>query len=263
MTEELDYTFRAMGSDIRLLIGRPLVPRAPTPLEAADRERAFVLRLRAPPVAVRPGQRAVGPQPRPALGGAGVRPAPRGGPRRRCGRRSAATAWSTRRSCRRFERNGYATSRWTERVPPRCAEALRPAPPRRPARPDPPPRWRRDQGRRQTRARSSGRPGVMLDTGGTGKGLCADAVAYRLGAYTRFVVDCGGDIAVGGVGRAARAVSGRGRAPAHRRVDRIDLAGTRRRGHLRPQRPHLARPPRTLRPPPARPEHRRTRLDRD
>ena len=40
----------------------------------------------------------------------------------------------------------------------------------------------------------------MIDTGGTGKGLCADAVAYRLGAYTRFVVDCGGDIAVGGVG---------------------------------------------------------------
>ncbi len=40
----------------------------------------------------------------------------------------------------------------------------------------------------------------MLDTGGTGKGLCADAVAHRLGGFTRFVVDCGGDIAVGGVG---------------------------------------------------------------
>ena len=43
-------------------------------------------------------------------------------------------------------------------------------------------------------------PGVMIDTGGTGKGLCADAVAFRLARYTRFVVDCGGDIAVGGVG---------------------------------------------------------------
>ena len=40
----------------------------------------------------------------------------------------------------------------------------------------------------------------MFDTGGTGKGLCADAVAHRLAGYTRFVVDCGGDIAVGGVG---------------------------------------------------------------
>jgi thiamine biosynthesis lipoprotein len=43
-------------------------------------------------------------------------------------------------------------------------------------------------------------PGVMLDTGGTGKGLCADVVAYRLAGYTRFVVDCGGDIAIGGIG---------------------------------------------------------------
>jgi len=43
-------------------------------------------------------------------------------------------------------------------------------------------------------------PGLMIDTGGTGKDLCADAVAYRLGAYSRFVVDCGGDIAIGGIG---------------------------------------------------------------
>jgi len=43
-------------------------------------------------------------------------------------------------------------------------------------------------------------PRGVVATGGTGKGLCADAVAHRLGGYTRFVVDCGGDIAVGGVG---------------------------------------------------------------
>jgi len=43
-------------------------------------------------------------------------------------------------------------------------------------------------------------PGTMIDTGGTGKGLCADAVAHRLGRYSRFLVDCGGDITVGGVG---------------------------------------------------------------
>ncbi|MFI5005156.1 MAG: FAD:protein FMN transferase, partial [Solirubrobacterales bacterium] len=39
-----------------------------------------------------------------------------------------------------------------------------------------------------------------LDTGGTGKGLCADALAHRLAGYTRFVVDCGGDLTIGGVG---------------------------------------------------------------
>ena len=38
----LDYTFHAMGSDVRFLIGRPLRPDAPVPLEAADRERGFV-----------------------------------------------------------------------------------------------------------------------------------------------------------------------------------------------------------------------------
>jgi thiamine biosynthesis lipoprotein len=43
-------------------------------------------------------------------------------------------------------------------------------------------------------------PGLRIDTGGIGKGLAADAVAHRLRGYTRFVVDCGGDIAVGGVG---------------------------------------------------------------
>jgi thiamine biosynthesis lipoprotein len=40
--------------------------------------------------------------------------------------------------------------------------------------------------------------GVRIDTGGTGKGLCADAVAHRLDGYRRVVVDCGGDIAVRG-----------------------------------------------------------------
>jgi thiamine biosynthesis lipoprotein len=41
-------------------------------------------------------------------------------------------------------------------------------------------------------------PGVGFDTGGTGKGLAADAVAHRLAAYPRLVVDCGGDIALHG-----------------------------------------------------------------
>jgi thiamine biosynthesis lipoprotein len=70
---------------------------------------------------------------------------------------------------------------------------------RRAARPDPQALWRTiavdDEAGVIVRP-----PGLMIDTGGTGKGLCADAVAYRLRLYTRFVIDCGGDIAVGGVG---------------------------------------------------------------
>jgi thiamine biosynthesis lipoprotein len=41
-------------------------------------------------------------------------------------------------------------------------------------------------------------PVVRFDTGGAGKGLCADAVAHMLSGYARFVVDCGGDMRVGG-----------------------------------------------------------------
>ena len=47
-------------------------------------------------------------------------------------------------------------------------------------------------------------PGVAFDTGGTGKGLAADLLARRLGGYGRFVVDCGGDIRVGGFAIRAR-----------------------------------------------------------
>ncbi|MGA9635455.1 MAG: FAD:protein FMN transferase, partial [Solirubrobacterales bacterium] len=43
-------------------------------------------------------------------------------------------------------------------------------------------------------------PGVIFDTGGSGKGLAADLVAERLRGYSRFVVDCGGDVRVGGFG---------------------------------------------------------------
>ena len=48
------------------------------------------------------------------------------------------------------------------------------------------------------RESSTAAPGVAFDTGGTGKGLAADLLARRLGDYGRFVVDCGGDIRVGG-----------------------------------------------------------------
>jgi thiamine biosynthesis lipoprotein len=95
-----------------------------------------------------------------------------------------------------MERAGYAASReGAERAP--LAEALASAPPRRPARPHPDAAWRRvvvDHAAGTIR-----RPrGVRIDTGGTGKGLAADAVARRLDGYSRFAVDCGGDIAVGG-----------------------------------------------------------------
>ena len=39
---------------------------------------------------------------------------------------------------------------------------------------------------------------MRFDTGGAGKGLAADLIAGRLRGYSRFIVDCGGDIRIGG-----------------------------------------------------------------
>lgn len=93
-------------------------------------------------------------------------------------------------------RAGYSASR-AGAPPVALSDALVSAPARRPAGPDPRGRWRAVSvdGARGTIRRP---PGVALDTGGTGKGLAADAVAHRLSHHQRFVVDCGGDMAVRG-----------------------------------------------------------------
>jgi FAD:protein FMN transferase len=197
MIAELDYSFEAMGSDVRLLIGRPLDPRALPPLEAAERERGFVLEFARRLSRFLPDSELslLNQDPHPRVAGSTLL-------------RAAVHAglWSADRSgglvdptlVRALERSGYASS--LDGVSPASLEeALAAAPPRRAARPDPGATWRRVSVDDETGVIKRP-PGVMIDTGGTGKGLCADAVAYRLGAYTRFVVDCGGDIAVGGIG---------------------------------------------------------------
>jgi len=197
MSAELDYTFHAMGSDVRLLVGRPLLPGAPDPEQIAQRERAFVLDFaRRLSRFVSDSELTVfNRDPRHAVPASQLL-------------RAAVTAgvWAAERSgglvdptlVRELERSGYAASLdGTE--PGSLLEALAGAPARHPARPNAAARWRRivvDNAAGVIRRP----PGVMVDTGGTGKGLCADAVAQRIGTYTRFVVDCGGDIAVGGVG---------------------------------------------------------------
>lgn len=199
LTQELDYTFQAMGSDIRLLVGRPLERRGLAPLDAANREKAFVLGF---------ARRLSRFLPQSELSALNRDPRERvpASPLLRVA--VNAGLWAAELSgglvdptlVQALERGGYARSR--DGIPPASLEtALAAAPPRGPARPNSAARWR--EVRVDDEAGVIERPaGVMIDTGGTGKGLCADAVAYRLARYTRFVVDCGGDIAVGGVGAA-------------------------------------------------------------
>ncbi len=75
--------------------------------------------------------------------------------------------------------------------------ALRLARGRRPAAPRPDARWRAvvvDVGRGVV-----SRPGgLALDSGGVAKGLFADVLGERLAGHASFVVDCGGDLRVGG-----------------------------------------------------------------
>ena len=194
---ELDYTFHAMGSDVRFIIGAPLRPGLAPPLDAADRERAFVLDFAQRLSRFRPDSElsALNRDPRPTVPASQLlRAAVRAG------------LWAAERTgglveptlVGELERVGYITSR-DGTTPASLTEALAHAPARRPARPNANSLWGAvevdDEAGAITRP-----PGVQLDTGGTGKGLCADAVAHRLGGYTRYLVDCGGDIAVGGVG---------------------------------------------------------------
>jgi len=197
VTDELDYTFQAMGSDIRLLIGHPLHPKAPSPLEAADGQRAFVLGFahRLSRFVADSELSALNHDPRSRVPASPLL-------------RAAVNAglWAAERSgglvdptlVQALERGGYARS-LDGVAPASLNDALAAAGARAPAAANPAAPWRLV--RVDDEAGVIERPpGVMIDTGGTGKGLCADAVGYRLGAYTRFVVDCGGDIAVGGVG---------------------------------------------------------------
>ncbi len=197
MQNELDYTFHSMGSDIRFLIGPPLLSSGREPLAAADREKAFVLDFayRLSRFIPRSELSALNRDPRPEVPASPLLRAA-----------VAAGLWAADRSdglldptlVRALERTGYSAS-MDDAEPASLTDALAGAPPRVAAAPNPESRWREIE--IDHAAGVIRRPeGVMLDTGGTGKGLCADAVAHRLGGFTRFVVDCGGDIAVGGVG---------------------------------------------------------------
>jgi thiamine biosynthesis lipoprotein len=195
MPGEYDTTFESMGSDVRLLVGPPSSPQLPSAEAAARDARTFVEEFASRLTRFDPSSELC------ALNSDARRAVPAS---RLLHAAVTAGLWAAERSgglvdptlVGPLERAGYSSSR-SGGTPVSLAEALANAPARRPAATNPAGAWRSivvdDRAELVRRP-----PGVRFDTGGTGKGLAADAVAYRLAGYPRLVVDCGGDIALHG-----------------------------------------------------------------
>lgn len=189
-----DLTFDAMGCEVRLLLGEPL-PGSPPAAEAAEEGRRFIEDFDARLSRFRPDSELSELNRNPST----VVPA---SPLLR--RAVSAGLWAAERTGGLVDPTlldaivsaGYAETRaGVDPVP--LADALALAPPRRPARPSEDARWRQIEV--DEKAGVIRRPpGVGFDTGGSGKGLAADLLAHRLRGYSRYVVDCGGDVRVGG-----------------------------------------------------------------
>lgn len=191
---ECDVTFDAMGCEVRLIIGPPR-RGLPSPALAAGRAQRFIVKFDRSLSRFRPDSELcrLNADPRHAV------------PASELLRRAVdAGLWAAEQTdglvdptlIRELESAGYAHSRASV-APVPLADALALAPTRRPARPNPERRWRSievDDEAGQIRRP----PGVAFDTGGSGKGLAADMLARGLAGYSRFVVDCGGDVRIGG-----------------------------------------------------------------
>lgn len=192
---EHDASFRCMGTTVRLLIGPPLDGALPSPAQAAVSAQSFLEDFDRRLSRFREDSElcALNSDPRAAVPASPLLRAAVG-----------AALWAARETgglvdptlVGALERSGYRRSMAGARSPSLQA-ALACAPARRPARPRPGSPWTAiavDDGEGLVRRP----PGVRIDSGGSGKGLAADAVAVALRGYSRWVVDCGGDMRIGG-----------------------------------------------------------------
>lgn len=188
-TVEHDIAFAAMGCDVRILVaGRGAAEALPEARRLVEDIDARLSRFRAASELCALNADARETVPTSPL----LRAAVRGG------------LWAAQRTdglvtpvvVDALEAAGYRGS-LAGVTPAPLSAALAAAPPRRPAAPDPAQPWHEvvvDDAAGIVRRP----PGLRLDTGGTGKGLTADAVAQRLRGLDRAVVDCGGDVRVTG-----------------------------------------------------------------
>jgi FAD:protein FMN transferase len=193
---EHDVIFDAMGSHVRLLIGDPGPGMAPAPA-AAEQARRLIVEFDATLSRFKPESElcSLNADPRERVPASELlRTAVKAG--LEAAQRSGGLVDPT--LVGEIETAGYVASRAGVPGAPLGA-ALAEAPARRPARPNPAREWRRIEV--DDAAGTITRPaGLRFDTGGAGKGLAADLVAQRLRGYSRFIVDCGGDIRIGGAG---------------------------------------------------------------
>jgi FAD:protein FMN transferase len=181
----VDETFRALGTDVRLIV----TGHGARTAVASARQQILDYHARLSRFHYDSELSALNRDPRSLLPASGLL-------------RSAVLAglWAARRSDGLVDpclldalvAAGYARSHE------RTALIVAPRGPRRSALPDPRARWRAIRIDEQARAIERP-PGLRLHLGGSGKGHVADLVADRLAPFARWVVDCGGDIRVGGV----------------------------------------------------------------
>lgn len=191
---ELDVRFDAMGSHVRLLIGEPAAGM-PSASAAAERAEAFVREFEATLSRFDPDSElsALNRDRRECVPASSLlRQAVTAG--LEAARRSGGLVDPT--LVGEIESVGYTASR-VGVAPASLAEALATASSRRPARAHPSRRWHNFEVDAET-GTINRPPGLRFDSGGTGKGLAADLIAAGLRGYSRFVVDCGGDIRIGG-----------------------------------------------------------------
>jgi FAD:protein FMN transferase len=191
---EHDVIFDAMGSHVRLLIGEPGPGTTPAPA-AAERARQFIVDFDATLSRFKPDSELC------ALNADERERVPASELLRAAVKAGLGAAEQSRglvdpTLVGEIESAGYAASRAGVPGAPLGA-ALAEAPPRHPARPNPAECWRRIEVD-DTQGTIRRPPGVRFDTGGSGKGLAADMVAGLLHGYSRYIVDCGGDIRIGG-----------------------------------------------------------------
>jgi FAD:protein FMN transferase len=104
---------------------------------------------------------------------------------------------------REVEAAGYAEDFAGAPVP--AAEIVRLAPPRRPAAPHVPARWRAVTVDRR-RGTISRPVGLQLDSGGVAKGLFGDVLASVLAWHESFAIEAAGDVRLGGTAELRRSV---------------------------------------------------------